>query len=70
MNGVAHLDGAVGSRVQRLQARRDFAGGEHLDLEFVVGHLGDVFRQLFSAAVDRVERLWEARGQPPLDFRR
>ena len=67
---MAHLDGAVGGGVQRLQARHDFAGGEHLDLEFVVGHLGDVFRQLLGAAVDRVERLREARGQAPLDFGR
>ena len=69
-DGVAHLDGAVGGRVQRLQAGNDFARRKHLDLELVVGHFGDVFRQLLGAAIDRVERLREARRQAPLDLGR
>ena len=38
---MSHLDGAVLHGVEHLQAGHDFAGGEKLDLEFVVGGLGD-----------------------------
>jgi hypothetical protein len=69
-DGVAHLDGAVGGGVERLQARHDLAGGKHLDLEFVVGHVSDVFGDLGRAAIDRVQRLREARGHAPLDLGR
>jgi hypothetical protein len=34
---MAHFDGAALHRVEHLQARHDFTGGEKLDLEFVVG---------------------------------
>ena len=67
---VAHLDGAVGGRIQRLQAGNHFARREHLDLELVVGHFGDVLRDLLRAAEDRVQRLRKARGQAPFDLRR
>ena len=69
-DGVAHLDRAVRGRVERLQAGDDFAGREHLDLELVVGHLGDVLRHLFAAAIDGIERLREARRHAPLDLGR
>ena len=36
------LDGAGLHGVQRLQAADDFAGGEGLDLELVVGRLGQI----------------------------
>ena len=68
--GVAHLDGAVLHRIGGCERRHDFAGGENLDLEFVVGRFGDRLGEHFRRAVDRVERLREARGQPPFQFRR
>ncbi len=58
-DGVAHLDGAVGGRVKRLQTRNDFTRGKDLDLKLVVGHFGDVLGKLRGAAVNRVERLRE-----------
>ena len=39
--GVAEFDGAVLHRIDNLQARHDFAGGEGLNLELVVGRFGD-----------------------------
>ena len=69
-DGVAHLDGAVGGRIKRLQARNDFAGGKYLNLEFVVGHFRDVFRELGRAVVNGVERLREARRHAPFDLGR
>ena len=66
---MAHLDRAVGDRIERLEARHDLAGGEDLDLELVVGRLGDRFGEDLGGAVDRIERFRKARGQPPLDFR-
>src|SRR5262249_7970193 len=56
--------------IERLQARDDLAGGEHLDLKLVVGHFGDVFRQLIRAAIDSVERFRETGGEAPLDLGR
>ena len=53
-----------------LQAGDDLAGGEDLDLELVVGGFGDELGEDLGRAVDRVERLREARGQAPLDLRR
>src|SRR5207302_10350346 len=50
-SGMAHLDGAVGGRVKRLQAGSDLARLESLDLKLVVGHLRDVFRKVRGAAV-------------------
>src|SRR6185437_8174744 len=35
-NGMAHLDGVLGRRVERLQPRNDFASLENLDLKLVV----------------------------------
>ena len=63
--GVAHLDGAVLHGVEHLQARHDLAGGEDLDLELVVGDLGDALGEIFAAAVERIERLRPACRQPP-----
>ena len=68
--GVAHLDGAVGGGVQRLQAGHDLAGREHLDLELVVGHLGDRLGEHLRGREQRVERLREARREAPFDLRR
>src|ERR1041385_45855 len=66
---VAHLDRAVLHRVENLQTGYDFAGCEHLDLEFVVAHLGDALREVFAAAVERIERLRPAGWHAPLHFR-
>jgi hypothetical protein len=66
---VSHLDRAVLHRVEHLQARHNFAGGENLDLEFVVGGLGDALGHVFRTAVKRVERLRPAGRQPPFHFR-
>jgi hypothetical protein len=68
--GVAHLDRAVGHGVHVRQPGNDLAGGEVLDLELVVGRLGDESRQGLAGAVKGVERLGEAGGEPPLEFRR
>ena len=59
-SGVAHLEGAIGSRVKRLQAGHDFTCGKDLDLKLVIGHFGDILRKLRGAAIDRIERLREA----------
>ena len=67
--GLAGLDGAVLHGVGDLQARDDFAGGEGADLELAVRHLADHLGEQLGAAVERVERLGEARRQTPLHFR-
>ena len=67
--GVPHLDGAVRGGVERLQAGHDFAAGEHLDLELVVGGLGDLLGQHDRAAIERIERLRPAGRHAPLQVR-
>jgi hypothetical protein len=57
---VLLLDGVGG-----LQRGHDFAGREDLDLEFAVGQVGDHLGHDLGAAIDRVERLREARCQAP-----
>jgi hypothetical protein len=69
-HGVAHFDGAVGGRIERLQTGDQFTGREDLDLEFVVGHFGDLLRHHLGAAIDGVERLREARCEAPFDLGR
>jgi hypothetical protein len=59
-SGVAHLEGAIGGRVKRLQAGDNFTCGKDLNLKLVVAHFGDILRKLHGAAVDRIERLREA----------
>jgi hypothetical protein len=68
--GVAHLDRALADLVGRFKARRDFACGKDLDLEFVVGGFGDVFGKRLRRAIDGIEALGEAGGQAPFDVRR
>jgi hypothetical protein len=60
------FDSAGGNRVERLQAGHDLAGREDLNLELAVGGVADELGKLLRRAEDRVERLREARGQPPL----
>jgi hypothetical protein len=67
---VAHLDGLVLHGVEHREAGHDLAGGEHLNLEIVVGDLADALGEHFAGAVERVERLRPARRQPPSDLRR
>jgi hypothetical protein len=43
--GLRHLDGRGADGIERLQTGHDLAGRKGLDLEFVVGGLGDVFRE-------------------------
>ena len=64
------LDGRGADGIERLQAGDDLAGGEGLDLELVVGGLGDVFRKRLRGAEDGVERFRKTRGQAPLDLGR
>ena len=59
-SGVTHLDRIVGRRVERLQCGNDLSGREELDLEFVVGHLGDLLCKGRGRSVDRVERFGKA----------
>src|SRR5262249_33069370 len=68
--GVTALDRSAAHRVGRLQAGDDLAGGEDLNLELVVGRLGDVFGEGLGGAVERVERLRKARGQAPFHLGR
>src|SRR3974390_667854 len=62
---MPHFDGAVLHRVEPLQARHDFTGGEKLDLEFVVGGLCDSLAHDVGAAINCVQRLRPARGHAP-----
>src|SRR5262245_43506000 len=66
--GVAHLDRATLNGVGCLQARYDLAWGEDLDLEAVIARLADRLGESFRRAVDGIERLWKARGEPPFEF--
>jgi hypothetical protein len=66
---VAHLDGLVGDRVDGLERRHDLATREALDLEFVIGRLGDIFGYRFGSAIWNVERFRKARRQAPFDLR-
>jgi hypothetical protein len=67
---VAHLDCAALHGIENLQARNDLACGENLDLEFVIGDFGNALREVFAAAVERIERFRPARCQSPFHFRR
>ena len=66
---MAHLDGAVLHGIEHLQAGNDFAGGEGLDLEFVVGGFANEFGHQFDATPQGVERFWPARRQAPFQLR-
>ena len=66
---MAQLDRAVGHRVGRLQPGNDLAGREYLNLELVLGRLGDGFGEDLGATVQRVERFRKARRAPPLELR-
>jgi hypothetical protein len=66
---MPHLDGSVLYGVEHLQARHDFACGERLDLEFIVGGFADRFRHHLGAAVQRIERFRPARRHAPFDLR-
>ena len=63
---MAALDGLVLHRIDDLQARDDLAGGEDADLELVVGDCRHSLGEVLAGAIDRVERLGEARRQAPL----
>ena len=67
---IAHLDGPILDGIEHLQAGDNFACGESLNLEFVVGDLGHTFGEIFAAAIKGIERLWPTCGQPPFHFRR
>ena len=53
--GERALDGAGLDGVEHLQAGHDLAGREKLNLEAVVGHLGNALDQGVGGAVQRVE---------------
>ena len=63
------LDGAALHRIEGLQAADELARREGLDLELVVGRLGDVAGEGLGGAEDGVELAREARGQPPAHLR-
>ena len=65
---MAALDRLVLHGIDDLQAGHDLAGGEDADLELVVGEGRDALGEELARAIDRVERLGEARGQTPLHF--
>ena len=66
---MSHLDGAVLHGIEHLQARNDFAAGEGLDLELVVGGFGNELGHHLDGAPKRVERFRPARRQAPFDLR-
>jgi hypothetical protein len=66
---VSHLDSAVLHGVKNLQARNDFAGGECLNLEFVVGCLANNLGHHFGSAVKSIERFRPTGRQTPFDLR-
>ncbi len=66
---MAHLDRLVLHSVENLKGRHDLAGRKDLNLEPIVGDLGDAFREHLAAAIERVERFRPARGEPPFGIR-
>ena len=66
---VTHLDGAILYGVEYLQAGDDFAGGEGLDLEFVIGGFADYLGHHLGAAMQRIERFRPAGCHAPFDLR-
>jgi len=69
-DSMAHLDGVIGGRVKRLQARNDFARRKQLNLKLVVGQFRNLLRKKLGGAVNRVQRFRKARGHAPLDLGR
>ncbi len=67
---MADLDRAVGDGVGDLQAGDDFAGREDLHLNLLSVISRDGLREGLGGAVDRVERLREARRHAPADLGR
>ena len=66
---MSELDGARLHGVEHLQRRDDLAGGKGTDGELSVGDLAHAPGDQLGAAVQRVEALWPARGEAPLDAR-
>ena len=66
---MGHLDRPARHRIGRLEGADDLARRERLDLELAFGRRRHELRQEVRAAIDRVERFREARGQAPADFR-
>ena len=66
---MTHLDGAVLHGIEHLQAGDDFAAGEGLDLELVVGGIGNVLGHYFDSTPQGVERFWPACRQTPFELR-
>src|SRR4051812_38350201 len=67
---MTHLDRVLGSRIKRLESWNQLACLKDLNLELVVGHSRDFLGKILATAVNRVERLREARCKAPLDLRR
>src|SRR5262249_61246597 len=59
----------VGHGVGRIQSGHDLTRSKHLYLEFVVGQLRHRLGENFGSAINRVERLREARRAAPLKLR-
>jgi hypothetical protein len=57
---VGAFGAPVGHRVERLERRRDLAGGRDLQRESPVGDVGQRGRERLGAAVDEIERRLEA----------
>jgi len=50
-----------------IAAELTLAGGEDIDLELAVRQLGDRPRKELAVAVERIERVGKAGGEPPAD---
>jgi hypothetical protein len=66
---MPHLDGAVLHGIEHLQGGNDFSGRKDLDLELVVGRLGDCLGQDLRAAKKRIKRFRPAGRHSPFDLR-
>src|SRR5262245_23903498 len=66
--GMTALDRAVGDCIQHLKARHDLSCRERLYHELAVAHLIHEFGKCRAYAPQRIETLWKARRQSPLDY--
>src|SRR5262249_54750693 len=69
LRAVTQFDRAVLNVVEDLESRHDVTSGEDLNLEFAIGRLGNVLRQVHTGTEQRIERLRPARSQAPPQLR-
>ena len=65
----ADLDRTCLHRIKHCEGWHDLAGREDLNLELVVGDLGDAFGKHLAAAIRCIERFRPTGGELPFDIR-